>query len=125
MYMYPVGALRVCPCIADRDRRTDAAWSNSTKWVLPTSGNREDSIRSIPPGCVLRRPLTSKKCDRTHHQARPVSRGLNSEARVLLGHTGRQHRARHHIVRKWRVVTTRNSALRHSRLARDRRRIST
>ena len=28
--MYPVGALRVCPCIADRDRRTDAAWSNSS-----------------------------------------------------------------------------------------------
>ena len=24
------GALRVCPCIADRDRRTDAAWSNSS-----------------------------------------------------------------------------------------------
>ena len=22
--MYPVGALRVCPCIADRDRHTDA-----------------------------------------------------------------------------------------------------
>ena len=30
MSMYPVGALRVCPCIADRDRRTDAAWSNSS-----------------------------------------------------------------------------------------------
>ena len=35
----PVGALRICPCIAEsRDRRTDAAWSNSSGTKRPGTG---------------------------------------------------------------------------------------
>ena len=35
----PVGALRVCPCIAEsRGRRTDAAWSNSSGTRRPGTG---------------------------------------------------------------------------------------